>query len=413
MNRHRVFTFPTLLIAVCTLLSPGCATAPETGANHWVGTWASAPQIPEPRNVPPAPGVANSTLRQVVHVSAGGKELRVRFSNAFGRTPLTIASAHIAGSAGESAIVADTDRKLTFRGQESVTIPEGALMISDPIAFDLAPLSDVVVSIYVTRAPNDVTSHPGARCTAYLQEGNHVAADELEEAITFEHWYILNGLDVRVPGAGAAVAILGDSITDGRGSTTNENRRWPDYLARRPQENAETKNVGVLNQGIGGNRILNDGLGPNVLARLDRDVLAQSGVRWSIIFEGINDIGTYGGEATDPDRVPATAENLIAAFEQVVMRAHARGIRVFGATILPMEGSFYFTPEREAERQKINEWIRTSGRFDAVLDFDSVARDPEKPTFLSGEVDCGDHLHLNDTGYESLAGSIDLSLFSQ
>ncbi len=411
MSRRTVPTLSILLFAALVAPNFGCAVMRAADSGSWVGTWVSAPQVPEPRNVPPSPGVSDSTLRQIVHVSIGGNELRVRFSNSFGRSPLTIASAHIARSGGGSAIVLETDRTLTFHGQESVTIPAGAPMVSDPLGFELAPLSDVVVSIYVTRTPQDVTSHPGARCTAYLQAGNHVAATELEQATTFEHWYILNGIDVYRPESGAAVAIIGDSITDGRGSTTNMNRRWPDFLARRLQADPHRKDIGVLNQGIGGNRILNDGLGPNVLARLDRDVLAQSGVRWLIIFEGINDIGTFGGEQAEPDQVPATAENLIVAFEQVIERAHARKIRVFGATILPMEGSFYFTPEREIARQKVNQWIRASGSFDAVLDFDAVALDPEKPTFLSTRVDCGDHLHLNDTGYELLADSIDLDLF--
>jgi lysophospholipase L1-like esterase len=190
------------------------------------------------------------------------------------------------------------------------------------------------------------------------------------------------------------------------------NRRWPDFLARRLQENPETGDIGVLNQGIGGNRVLNDGLGPNLLARLDRDVLAQSGVCWLIVFEGINDIGTRG-KSEDPNEIPATASRLIAAYEQVIKRAHARGIRVFGATILAMEGSFYFTPAREAERQRVNRWIRESGSFDAVIDFDSVVRDPQRPTFLAGEFDCGDHLHLNDAGYRALAESMDLGLFSR
>jgi lysophospholipase L1-like esterase len=411
MRTRRLPTVLVLLLCVQLALSLGIVSSAQAGDAHWVATWASAPQIPEPRNVPPAPGVANSTLRQVVHVSIGGKELRVRFSNSYGQAPLTIASAHIARSEGESKVDPASDLALTFHGQTSVMIPAGAVMMSDPILFELAPLSDVAVTIYVTKTPSDVTSHPGSRCTSYLQSGDHVSAVELPEATTFEHWYILNGIDVLRPESGAAIAILGDSITDGRGSTTNMNRRWPDYLARRLQANPDTKDIGVLNQGIGGNRILNDGLGPNVLARLDRDVLAQSGVRWLIIFEGINDIGTYGGGDANPDQVPATAENLIAAFEQVIVRAHARGIRVFGATILPMQGSFYFTPEKEVERQKVNQWIRTSGEFDAVLDFDAVSLDPEKPTFLSTKVDCGDHLHLNDTGYELLAGSIDLKLF--
>ncbi|MEJ2078837.1 MAG: GDSL-type esterase/lipase family protein, partial [Acidobacteriota bacterium] len=199
-----------------------------------------------------------------------------------------------------------------------------------------------------------ITVHPASHCTSFLQSGDQVAAPELPDAIPTEHWYMLNGVDVRVPASAAAVAALGDSITDGSGSKSNVNQRWPDYLARRLQKDSTTEQVGVLNLGIGGNRILNDGRGPNALARLDRDVLAQSGVRWLILFEGINDIGTYGGRDANPGQVPATAENLIAAFEQIIDRAHSQGIRVYGATILPMQGSFYFTPEKEVERQKVN-----------------------------------------------------------
>ncbi|MFZ0430989.1 MAG: SGNH/GDSL hydrolase family protein [Acidobacteriota bacterium] len=409
-KRGRNSVIPAVLLGA--LLVGGSTPALWAQSSQWIGTWASAPQVPEPRNVPPPPGVANSTLRQVVHVSVGGDELRVRFSNGFGRTPLTIAAARLARSAGGSAIDPASDHALTFAGRPSVMIPPGALMLSDPIRFELAPLSDVVVSIYVTQAPEDVTSHPGSRTTSYLQSGERVSAVDMPEATKFEHWYILSGIDVRSTGSGASVAILGDSITDGRGSTTNENRRWPDFLARRLQANPDSRKIGVLNQGIGGNRVLNDGLGPNVLARLDRDVLAQSGVRWLIVFEGVNDIGTFAGKA-ETGQVPATAENLIAAFEQIIERARAHGIRVYGATILPFEGSFYFTPEREAERRKVNDWIRNSGRFDAVLDFDAVAGDADRPGFLATRVDCGDHLHLNDDGYRTLAESIDLSLFSR
>ena len=378
---------------------------------RWVGTWAGAPQLTEERNLPPEPGFVDTTLRQVAHVSIGGQTLRVKFSNAFGDSPLTLLSAHIARSAGGSAVDPATDRALTFRGEPSVTIPVGALMVSDPLAFELPPLSEVAVTLHVRGAPADVTGHPGSRTTSYFQAGESVAAPVLPGATEVDHWYFLSGIDVEAAPGTAAVAVLGDSITDGRGSTTNGNDRWPDNLARRLQARKETEDVAVVNLGIGGNRLLRDGLGPSVLARLDRDVLALPGVRWLIVLEGVNDIGTGVG-AREKGEWAATAEDIITAYEQIIVRSHAHGIRVYGATILPFEGSEgYFTPEGEADRQTVNEWIRTSGRFDGVIDFDAVTRDPEQPSRLSAAVDGGDHLHPSAAGYRIMADAIDLGLF--
>jgi lysophospholipase L1-like esterase len=391
---------------------PPASAGPKQGADavQWVGTWATAPQLTEPANLPPAPGFTDTTLRQLVHVSIGGRTLRVRFSNALGRTALTLRSARIALAAGGSAIHAATERPLSFAGQPSVTIPEGALVVSDPIDFDLAPLSDLAITVHVNGAPADVTGHPGSRTTSYLQAGDVVSAAELPAAARVDHWYFVSGIEVRADRSAAALAILGDSITDGRGSTTNGNDRWPDSLARRLQARKGTENVAVLNYGIGGNRLLRDGLGPNALARLDRDVLAQPGVRWLIILEGINDIGTRVS-ASAKGETAATAADIIAAYEQIIARAHAHDIRVYGATILPFEGAGYFTPDGEADRQKINEWIRTSGRFDALIDFDAVTRDPERPSRLSATVDGGDHLHPSTAGYRIMSDAIDLALF--
>lgn len=370
--------------------------------SRWVGAWASAPQLTEPGNLPPAPGLADTTLRQIVHVSLGGKQLRVRFSNAYGTAPLTIHAAHVARSAGGGAIQRESDRALTFSRRSSVTIPPGAPMISDPVDFDLPALSDLAVTIHVKDASREVTGHPGARCTSYLQAGDSVSATSLPAAAKTEHWYYLNGVDVLTTDTAAAVATLGDSLTDGRGSTTNGNGRWPDHLARRLQANKRTAGVGVLNLGVGGNRVLNDGLGPSALARLDHDVLALPGVRWLIVLEGINDLGTRS----------ASAHDLIAAYQQIALRAHARGILVYGGTITPCGGSFYFRPDLEAARQTINRWI-LGGNFDAAIDFDRAVRDPKNPTHLLAAADSGDHLHLNDTGYKMLADAVDLRLFSK
>ena len=354
--------------------------------------------------MPPAPGLANTTLRQVVHVSLGGRRLRVRFSNAFGAKPLTILSAHVATPAGGAAIRAQSRTPLAFGGRSSVTIPQGAPMVSDPVYFDLAPLSDLAVTVRVKDPTDAVTGHPGARCTSYLQGGDAVAEPDLPRAARTPHWYYLCGVDVDASHAeAAAVAVLGDSITDGRGSPTDCNGRWTDHLARRLHEGKGTARVGVLNQGLGGNRLLNDGLGPNALARLDRDVLAQPGVRWLIVLEGINDLGTHSAKARD----------LIDAYEQIIRRAHDRGIKAYGATILPCGGSFSYNPDLEAARQEVNAWVRGSGRFDAVIDFDAVTRDPQKPSRLAAAADGGDHLHPGPEGYNIMAGAVDLELFGK
>ncbi len=391
---------PAGLLALVLVTLTGAGARGDEG--RWVGTWAASPQLTEPANMPPEPGLADSTLRQVVHVSLGGKRLRVRFSNAFGTKSLTILSAHVAASAGGGAIKPESSRPLTFGGRTSVTIPTGAPMVSDPIDFDLTPLSDLAVTIRVKDPTRAITGHPGARCTSYLQGGDKVTEPDLPQAARTPHWYYLCGVDVEAADA-AAVAVLGDSITDGRGSPTDGNGRWTDHLARRLQEGERTARVGVLNQGLGGNRMLNDGLGPNALARLDRDVLSQPGVRWLIVLEGINDLGTRS----------ATARDLIDAYDQIILRSHAVGIRVYGATLMPCEGSSYFNPGLEAARQEVNAWIRESGRFDAVIDLDAATRDPLKPTRLSVAVDGGDHLHPGPEGYKIMAASVDLARFGK
>jgi lysophospholipase L1-like esterase len=412
---HRTMPL-TLAIALAAALAAGAPHAPRTSAvsvqTRWVATWATAPQATEPANLPPAPGFSDTTLRQIVHVSIGGRTLRVRFSNAFGRTPLTIQAACVARAAGGHAIDPAADAVLTFAGHASVSIPEGASMVSDPANLEVAALSELAITIYVRGAPDVVTGHPGSRTTSYFQAGNAVSAATLSAAVPVDHWYFLAGIEVDATGRPAsALAVLGDSITDGRGSTTNGNDRWPDVLSRRLRGAKATSDIAVLNLGIGGNRLLRDGLGPNVLARLDRDVLAQPGVRWLIVFEGINDIGTALAARAKGEPF-ATSDDVIGAYRQIVARAHAHGIRVFGGTIMAFEGfGMYFTPDIEAERQAINAWIRTSGWFDAVIDFDRMTRDPGQPTRLSGAVDGGDHLHPSAAGYRLMGEGIDLRLF--
>lgn len=405
--------FAIVLAFAFSVSSQLAQAQPRTSAKeeHWVATWASSPQLGDARDAPPAPGFADSTLRQIIHLSLGGKRIRVRFSNAFGSAPLTIPAAHVALSAGGPAIHEKTDKALEFHGQPSVTIPAGALVYSDPLEFDLPPLADVAVTIHLSGVPEGITTHPGSRETSYLLAGDHVSDAEMPAAVQVEHWYFLNGVDVAADSS-AAVVALGDSITDGHGVTTNGNGRWTDDLARRLQLKKDTTNVAVLNEGIGGNRLLHDGLGPNALARFDRDVLAQNGVRWLIILEGINDLGVRPRAHARSESAP-TAQDLIAAFEQLIFRAHAHHILVYGATITPCGNSFYYTPELETDRQAINHWIRTSGEFDAVIDFDAAMRDPADPSRLLSAVDSGDHLHPSNDGYKKMADAIELALFRQ
>jgi lysophospholipase L1-like esterase len=397
------------LLLTGALVSPSVwsSSGGDKKSSRWVGTWASSPQLADSLEQTPAPGFVDCTLRQVVHVSTGSKRIRVRFSNAFGKTVLTVISAHVAKANGNGSIQPGTDKPLTFHEQPSAMIPPGALMYSDALDFDLAPLSELAVTIYTKTPPDGVTAHNGSRATSYFKAGERASATALPSAQTVDHWYFLNGIDVESRSSSGAVVVLGDSITDGKNSTTNGNSRWPDALARRLQTNKHTRDVGVLNEGIGGNRLLRDGLGPNALARLDRDVLAQAGVRWVVVQEGVNDIGT----CKDACDIESIAKDIIGAYEQIIERAHSHNVRVYGATITPFGGSFYSTPEAERARETVDGWIRTSGRFDAVIDFDAVTRNPNNPANLSTWADSGDHLHPADAGYKAMADSIDLRLF--
>jgi lysophospholipase L1-like esterase len=310
--------------------------------DHWVGTWGASPQLTEVRNLPPPPGLTSNTLRQIVQVSIGGEKLRVRFSNAFGTNPVTMNSVHLALSAGGSAIKTDSDKALTFEGKPSMTIPAGESVLSDTFDFYLTPSSDLAVTIDFGSTSGAVTGHPGSRSTSYLQSGDSVSTADLPTAAQTQHWYILTGIDVEADKSNAAIVTLGDSITDGRGSGTDKNDRWPDDLTRGLQVDKSTANIAVLNEGIGGNCVLRGGLGPTALSRFDRDILSQSGVRWLIVLEGVNDIGG--------SHDASVATNLIAAYGKMIEQAHAHHIRVYGATILPFGGSFYDQPAHETAR---------------------------------------------------------------
>jgi len=407
--RRASVVVPSLFLLALAFLSPPSLGAPSANnkkSKHWVGTWASSPQLADSTEQH-VPGFVDCTLRQIIHVSVGGAKIRVRLSNAFGKTALTIASVHVAKAAANGAIQPASDTPLTFDEQSSVTIPSGALVYSDPVNFDLASLSDLAVTIYVRNPPDGITAHNGSRTTSYFTSGEAVSATILPSVQSVDHWYFLNGVDVESGEASAAVAVLGDSITDGRNSTTNGNGRWPDDLARRLQANKHTRGVGVLNQGIGGNRLLRDGLGTNAQARFDRDILAQTGVRWLVVLEGVNDIGTCKAGCD----MESLAKEIIGAYQQIITRAHSKNIRVYGATITAFGGSSYATPQAEQARQTVDNWIRTGGRFDAVIDFDAVTRDPNDPSRLSQQSDSGDHLHPADAGYKAMGDSIDLKLF--
>ena len=383
------------------------STGKDNSATEWIGTWTTAQQLVEPRNMPPDPGLSHNTLRQIVHVSLGGDSVRMKFSNEFSASPVTMREVHIVVSAGGGAVVPETDQRLSFNGESEIAMAPGAAVISDPFQFALEPLSDVAITIYFGETSPDVTGHPGSRTTSYILPGNEVTAVDFSDAVTTDHWYVIDGIDVIAPNSAGAVVVLGNSITDGRGSGTNEQNRWTDELASRLGKNPGTRQVAVLNAGIGGNCVLRQCLGPSAVNRFERDVLDAPGVEWLIILEGINDIGQTP-HAAAADQV---ADDLIAAYEQMIETAHAEGIKVYGATLMPFGDSFYDTPYHEEARQTVNNWIRNSDRFDAVIDLDTALRDPANPKRLIPEADTGDHLHPSETGHRMMAEAVDLALF--
>jgi lysophospholipase L1-like esterase len=373
-------------------------------ASQWVGSWATGVQLTETANLPPAPGLSGNTLRQIVHASIGGTFLKVQLSNEFGNSSVRMDSVHIAVSRGNGTIDTTTDKAVTFSGATSVTIAAGQEVFSDGFNFTLNALSDVAITIHFASQSGNVTGHPGSRATSFLQSGNFVTAASLPSPVQVQHWYYIMNLNAWTPTPSGSLIALGDSITDGRGSTTDGNNRWPDDLARRLHANSPTVNVGMLNQGIGGNAVVSGGLGPTALSRFDHDVSNQRTPRWVIIFEGVNDIG-----ASTTQQV---ATNLISAYQTMISKAHSHGIKAYGSPITPFGGSTFDTAAHQTARNTVNNWIRTSGVFDAVIDFDAAVRDPANPTHLLASFDSGDHLHLNPAGYQKMANSISLSLFT-
>ena len=424
--RRRLYT---LLIAalVTTLTLTGSAGATGGGRN-WVGTWSTAVTSAA---TPPQPATVfeNQTLRQIVHVSIGGSYLRVRLSNEYGTQPLVVREARIArrpvGGTG-SQIAAGTDRRLTFGGRTSLWIPPGAPALSDPVRLSVPALSDLVISLYLPERTPATTLHGSAFQTNYIAAGNVTRAVSLTGARETTSWYFLSGVSVSASPRAGAVVALGDSITDGAITTINANHRWPDFLARRLQANPSLRHLGVLNKGIGGNRLLYNGntrpgttfagigplFGDSALARFDRDVTAQPGARYVIVLLGINDIGQPTSIAPLSEQV--SVQEMIFAYRQLIARAHERGLRIYGATMTPFQNTTiagYYTPANEAKRQAANQWIRTSGEWDGVIDFDRAVRDPNQPLRMLPAYDSGDHLHPNDAGMRAMADAIPLRLF--
>jgi lysophospholipase L1-like esterase len=402
-----VETVRAFVVLVMALLAVPAQAQVSPAETSWVGSWATSQQIPEERNALAPHDLDDATLRQTVHLSLPGTTMRVRLSNAFGTAPLHIASAHVARAvaAGSDAVAPSSDRELRFSGQRDVTIPAGAEYVSDPLAF---AGTDIAISLYLDSAPTQQTSHPGSRTTSYLLHGDHVLDAALPGAAKFDHWFHIAGIDVS--GGGNALVVLGDSITDGRGSTTNGNDRWTDVLARRLA--GAKMEIGVLNHGIGGGQVLLDGLGPNAMSRFDRDVLAQPGARWLIVFEAVNDLGTFDPDGSKSQTAHDTlVRQLTTAYSQMIEKAHAAGLKIYGATITPFMdcAPYHPRPVTEADRIAVNDWIRK--HFDAVLDFDLTVRDPARPDHLASAYDSGDGLHLSPAGYRALADAVPLSLF--
>ncbi len=390
------------------------ASFAATPRRCWIGTWAASPNAETTEKGQIDAG--GTTYREIVHTSAGGGAVRLVLTNEFGLDPLTIGAAQIAISAGGSAIDLSSSRTLKFGDMTSVTLPAGTMMVSDPVEFKLPALANVVISLFVpAQQLRRASVHSYALQTNYVAVGNLVTAEALLSSVKSPSWSFIKGVEVAIDpekASGGAVVTLGDSITDGAASKPNMNERWPDVLAARIQADKSLSEMGVLNAGINANRLLHDGEGDeSALRRLDRDVLAQAGIKYLIVLEGINDIGhNVSAKPGDP---PVTEQRLIYALDQIVVRAHAHGIKVIGATILPYENCKYASPEGEKIREAVNEWIRTTKNLDGVADFDKVVRDPTHPTRISDLYDSGDHLHPNTAGLRAMAEAIDLNLLKR
>jgi lysophospholipase L1-like esterase len=410
MIRHR--SLPLVFAAVATLASAP-ASAQTTPRDRWITTWAasllSAPPRPPADSVDRVLTIANRTLREVVHVSIGGSRVRIRLSNQYGDRPLVIASAHVALRTQGAAIDSTTDRAVTFNERSSVVIRGGAYMLSDPVSLSVPRLADLTISLFIADSARLSTYHALGLQTNYVSaDGDFAAAPSFSPDTTVRYWAFIAGVDVVNPAATGVIVTFGNSITDGAASQADSNGRWPDVLARRLLTSKEPSK-GVVNAGISGNRVLSPGAGPSALERFDRDVLMQRGITHVIVLEGVNDI-SGGTNAANP-RNEITAEELIAGHKQLIDRAHERGLLIFGATLTPTGGMRNISDERLAKRAALNTWIRTSGAYDGVIEFDNATRDPSDTTRFLPAYDSGDHLHPSAAGLEAMGKAIDLALF--
>lgn len=464
MRVNRMFAAVILLVGF-VLLTPSvwAQKAAQAGnSNHWVATWATAQQLmpatvggrggPAPAPAPsanpsnpnavappanpsgttaPAPqsparpleggrsnpnrsnlpaSLSDQTIRMPVRVSLGGGQVRIEISNMVTAQPLEVGGAHIAVYKGGGAIVAGTDRALTFGGSAAVTVPPGVLAVSDPVNLNVAPMSNLAVSLYLPRDTGTPTNHTVGLHTSYISKGDVTGIEAMPDPATTTAYAWLSSVDVLAPKNAFTIVALGDSITDGYTTTPDADKAWPTLLAKRLSTNKATQHIAVVNQGISGNQVLRDGAGISALARFDRDVLSRPGVKWVVLLEGINDINIRG-RADGPDAL--TSEDLIAGYRQLIERCHLHGIKIMGATIMPEEGLPMASERGEGIRQTVNRWIRAKGNFDAVVDFDAAVRDPQRPVRLRQDFDPGDHIHPNDAGNQAMADAFDLSLFTK
>ena len=409
-------------LAAAAALCAGAMLPAQSGLESWVTTWTTAQQLvaptgppraarqkgPEASNLPAS--FADQTVRMVAHVSLGGRRVRVELSNMLNAQPLEIGAAHVAVAKAAGEIADGTDRVLKFGGTASFTIPAGAIAVSDPVDLEVAPLSDLAVSLYLPRDTGAPANHTVGLHTAYISKGNVAGSRSMPEPTTMFAYAWLAGIDVDASRDAYTVIAMGDSITDGFATTRDANMAWPTLLAKRLKENKSTQRAAVVNQGISGNQVLRDGAGISALARLDRDVLTRPGVKWVILLEGINDINIR----TRPNGAnPLTAEELIGGYRQIIERCHAQGIKVMGATLTPAEGVPTYSERGEEVRVAANRWIRTKGNFDAVVDLEATLRDPQHPAKLKPEFDSGDHIHPNDAGNQAMAGAFDFGVFAK
>jgi lysophospholipase L1-like esterase len=413
VNISRNLSISLSVVSLAAVLAGGCAVlnAAQRPDEHWSTTWGASDTLPAPNS----PEFNSQTLRLIVNATTGGNQVRIKIANTFGNRPLNIGSASVALQASGATLVAGSNRRLTFNGRPSISVPIGAYVLSDSAPLSISAQHNLAVSFFISGDSGPVSMHPLALQTSFAStKGDFVARDDAEPFQSPIHsWPYLAGVEVSSAAVSRSIVAFGDSITDGYGSTAETNRRWPDYLANRLI--AAHRNIAVVNEGIGGNRIWHDAIparlvyGPNGLSRFDRDATSVTGASHIVVLLGINDIGQALPATNSEEQV--SADEVIVGLKQFALRAHARGIRIIGATLTPYGGAGYFESQGEEKRQRVNAWIRTAKDFDGVIDFDAAIRDPDAPTRIKAPYDSGDHLHPSDEGYQAMAATIDLALF--